>query len=127
MGTKYLLDTNTVIDFSAQKLPDKANKKLSFIIDSSPQISIINKIELLSFSNVSRQTVLFTEHALIIPLDDNIVAKTINIRKQYKIKLPDAIIAATALAFNLTLVTHNIVDFKNIKGLKLIDSYVIGS
>ena len=37
------------------------------------------------------------------------------------------IIAATALAFNLTLVTHNIVDFKNIKGLKLIDSYVIGS
>ena len=125
MGAKYLLDTNTVIDFSAQKLPAKAHKKLSFIIDTSPKISIINKIELLSFSSVSRQTILFTEQAIVIPLNEDIVKKTIDLRKKYKIKLPDAIIAATALVFDLILVSHNIIDFKNIKNLKLVDSYML--
>lgn len=126
MGTEYLLDTNAVIDFAIKKLPDKANKKLSFIIDSSPKISIINKIELLSVSDVPRQIILFTDKAVVISLDDNIVQKTIELRKKYKIKLPDAIIAATALVFDLTLITHNISDFKKIYGLKLVDSYLIG-
>ncbi len=127
MGTQYLLDTNTVIDFSTQKLPNKAQKKLSSIIDTVPKISIINKIELLSISNISRQIVFFTEKASIIPLTEDVVNKTIDLRKKHKIKIPDAIIAATALVFDLTLVTHNIIDFKNIKGLKLVDSYFIRS
>jgi predicted nucleic acid-binding protein len=125
MGTEYLLDTNTVIDFSVQKLPDRANEKLSFIIDTSPKISIINKIELLSFSNVPGQIIFFTDNAFVISLDENIVQKTIELRRKYKIKLPDAIIAATALIFDLTLITHNISDFKKINGLKLVDSYLI--
>jgi predicted nucleic acid-binding protein len=125
MGTKYLLDTNVIIDVSVQKLPDKAHKKLSVIIDTSPQISIINKIELLSFSNTPRQIITFTEKALIFSLDEDIVSKTIDLRKKYKIKLPDTIIAAIALVFDLTLVTHNVADFINIKGLKLVDSYLM--
>jgi predicted nucleic acid-binding protein len=125
MGAKYLLDTNAVIDFSLLILPGKAHKKLSFIIDTNPQISIINRIELLSFSNVSSQIIDFTEEAHIISLDENIVIKTIELRKKYRMKLPDAVVAATALIYNLTLVTHNIIDFKNIKGLLLIDSYLL--
>ena len=35
--------------------------------------------------------------------------------------ISDAIIAATALVYNLTLVTHNLSDFRNIANLKLID------
>jgi predicted nucleic acid-binding protein len=89
MGTQYVLDTNTVIDFSTQKLPDKAQKKLSVIIDNSPKISIINKIELLSISTVSRQIVFFTEKASIIPLTEDIVNKTIDLRKKHKIKIPE--------------------------------------
>jgi predicted nucleic acid-binding protein len=103
MGTQYLLDSNTVIDFSTKKLPDKAQKKLSVIIDTAPKISIINKIELLSLSNVSRQIVFFTEKAFIIPLNEDVVKKTIDLRKKYRIKIPDAIIAATALVLDLTL------------------------
>jgi predicted nucleic acid-binding protein len=45
--------------------------------------------------------------------------KTVEIRKIYKIKLPDAIIAAIALVYNLILVTRNTNDFKNIGGLQL--------
>ena len=61
---------------------------------------------------------------MVISLQDDIINKTIDLRKKYRIKLPDAVIAATAIVFNLTLVTHNTADFKNIKGLKLVDSYL---
>lgn len=49
--------------------------------------------------------------------------QTILIRRQYKIKLPDAIIAATALVHNLILVTRNTSDFKNIPELQLINPW----
>ena len=38
-------------------------------------------------------------------------------------KLGDALIAAIAIHFNLPLVTHNTLDFKHIKQLKLIDPF----
>ncbi len=53
--------------------------------------------------------------------DDKITQQTIEIRKLIKINLPDAIIAATAIANGLTLWTHNIEDFENIPRLKLFD------
>lgn len=44
-------------------------------------------------------------------------------RRKYKTKLPDAIIAATALVHNLTIISRNTADFKNIEGLKVLDLY----
>jgi len=52
-------------------------------------------------------------------LDDDIAEETIVIRQKYKIKMPDAVIAATALINNLTLVTANSRDFEN-TGVKLL-------
>jgi len=123
METGYLLDTNSIIDFSAGRLPAKAHQFIAGIIDDLPQISIINKIELLGFTRVPTEIVTFTESVFVINLDDDIVAKTILLRKGNKIKLPDAIIAATALVLNLTAVTNNIDDFKNIEGLQLLNPY----
>jgi predicted nucleic acid-binding protein len=45
------------------------------------------------------------------------------LRQQHKIKLPDAIIAATAMAEGLTLITRNSDDFKNINSLKLLNPW----
>jgi predicted nucleic acid-binding protein len=58
-------------------------------------------------------------------IDTNVVIdyQTIAIRKSNKTKLPDAIIAATALVNELTLITRNTADFKNITGLNLLDPY----
>jgi predicted nucleic acid-binding protein len=47
----------------------------------------------------------------------------IELRKKNKTKLPDAIIAATALELGLTLITRNIGDFKNIPNLKSINPW----
>lgn len=63
----------------------------------------------------------FINYATILGLDNGVVDKTIAIRKSKKIKLPDAIIVATALVYNLTLVSRNIDDFNTIQGLNLID------
>ncbi|WP_256565294.1 PIN domain-containing protein [Dyadobacter chenhuakuii] len=49
--------------------------------------------------------------------------KAAEIRKLHNLKLPDAIIAATAMVYNLTLVTRNTKDFSNISGLTLINPY----
>ncbi|HAL83190.1 MAG TPA: hypothetical protein DCO83_13965 [Mucilaginibacter sp.] len=50
---------------------------------------------------------------------------TIELRKKYKIKLPDALIAATALHYRLILITRNISDFNKIAGLKIINPHTI--
>ncbi|MEL7532264.1 MAG: type II toxin-antitoxin system VapC family toxin, partial [Bacteroidota bacterium] len=59
----------------------------------------------------------------VLPLTEDIVQKTIMLRKQYRIKLPDAIIAATALHYDLQLITRNFDDFKQIKGLTYLDAH----
>lgn len=59
----------------------------------------------------------------ILDLTNSIVDRSIEIRKKYKTKLPDAIIAANALVYDLILITRNNSDFKNIEGLKLFNPY----
>ncbi|MDP3007992.1 MAG: PIN domain-containing protein [Methylococcales bacterium] len=52
------------------------------------------------------------EYATIIKLTDEIVQRVIDIRQERRIKLPDAIIAATAIYQGAILVTRNTKDFK---------------
>ncbi len=54
-----------------------------------------------------------------LSIDDAVIKKTINIRKTVKIKLPDAILASTAVVYNLDLLTENTNDFSNVPGLKV--------
>ena len=67
----------------------------------------------------------FIEITSILPIDDIVIEKTIGIRQVKKIGLGDAIIAATALANNLVLLSRNTSDFKEIEGLKVIDLYKV--
>ncbi len=120
MGKKYLIDTNVIIDFASGKFSTTTLKEVAKIIDENPIISIINKIELLGFKKVAPQILLFANQAKIFGLDDDIANFTIQIRKQIKIKLPDAIIAATAIQHNLVLLTSNISDFNKIDFLEVI-------
>lgn len=56
----------------------------------------------------------------VVYIDENIAGYVIELRKSKKIKLPDAVIAATAIAYDMELVTANASDFKNINKLKLL-------
>ena len=117
MGSKFLIDTNIIIYLALNKLPNRGEVKMRNILRDTPQISIITKMELLGFSEVQPPIIKFTETANVIGLEDDVIAKTIDIRKRYKIKLPDAIIAATSIVKELTLITRNVSDFSKIIGL----------
>ncbi len=58
-------------------------------------------------------------------MGDEVVEQTIRLRKEYKIKLPDAIIAATAINHNLTLITRNEKDFEKISEVDFINPFEI--
>ena len=49
MGLIFLLDSNTVIDFLGAKYPETGLNFISGIVDEIPNISVISKIEVLSF------------------------------------------------------------------------------
>jgi len=123
----YLLDTNTVINFLGASLPVAGMRLLNTTVDDNPIVSIITKIETLGFNfkSMEEQTIveMFINGSTVIDLSDDIVSKTIEIRKTKKIKLPDAIIAATALVYDLVLISRNTSDFNNIDGLKVIDPH----
>jgi len=123
MGKRYLLDTNTVLDYMGSKLPANAKTTLAHIIDDEINLSVINKIELLGFLKVEQDLIDFVSCSNICPMDDNIVEKTIEVRRLYKIKLPDAVIAATALHYDYVLVTNNTKDFMGIHGLDVLSAY----
>ena len=124
MAQQYLIDTNSVIDYLGNKLPVKS----STILDNTIiQLSIITRIELLAWSNATQQQIQilqnFITSSVVYNLNETTIIETINIRKKYKIKLPDAIIAATALTNNLTLFTRNTSDFRMINGLDIFNPF----
>jgi predicted nucleic acid-binding protein len=131
MGTKYpvdscLLDSNVIIGYLAGEIPAPGMTAISGIVDAVPHISVISQIEVLRFNDTPENEQIladFVNTAVIHPLNDPVVHRTIALCKQGKIKLPDAIIAATALTENFTLVTRNTGDFKNIAGLELFNPW----
>lgn len=128
MGIKYLWDTNTAIYYLQQQFPPSAEKFIDeTLAGSGPAISAITEIELLCWNTPSDKDLEvlhnFISDTLVFELEKEIKYKTAEIRKAHKIKLPDAIIAATALIYDLTLLTRNVSDFKNIDGLSMINPH----
>ncbi len=123
----FLIDTNIIIYYFNGLIIDSA---IHEILKESFNISIITKIEFLSWNKLLNDDSLkqkafdFISHATVYELDEAVANETINIRQKYKIKTPDAIIAATALVYGFDIVTNNVSDFKQldlkIKTLKLI-------
>jgi predicted nucleic acid-binding protein len=122
----YLMDTNAVIDYLGNHIPAMGMGFLNEVMDATPQVSIITKIEVLGFNAPATHYRLLTQFmndVRVLNLTDKIVATCIDIRKKRHVKLPDAIIAATALAYDLVLITRNVSDFKNIPRLHVIDPH----
>ena len=91
-------------------------------------ISVITELELLGFKGMTDQervrAIALRDSVNVIELDSKIKETTIDVRTEHRIKLPDAIIAATAIAYDLTLLSRNEKDFGSIKGLKYINPFV---
>lgn len=118
----YLLDTNAIIDYLDNKLSLEANLLMDDI--RIPQISIATRIELSILPNADESQIEimqeYISYCKVFELTEEVVLKIIEIRKKYKIKDFDSIIAATALVHKLILITSD-KDFSNIKSLKIIN------
>lgn len=130
MGEKFLIDTNTAIDYLAGRLAQSGITKIEDILNKElAVISIIVKIELLSFNAPNSEDLQIIETLInqcaLIQLEEIIAEKTYLLRRTHRIKLPDAIIAATALHNNFTLLTRNLSDFRNIDGLVLLNLHEV--
>ncbi|MCL2073638.1 MAG: type II toxin-antitoxin system VapC family toxin [Marinilabiliaceae bacterium] len=124
----YLIDTNVVSDYFSAVLPTSGMLFMDVVIDDIPNISIISQIELLCWKTDAvkeQQIVDFISDSVVLSITPNVISFCVNIRRNKKIKTPDAIIAATAVAHGYIFITNNEKDFANIRGLKIINPYKI--
>ncbi|CAN5434894.1 type II toxin-antitoxin system VapC family toxin [soil metagenome] len=123
---QYLIDTNVISDYFSASLPANGTALMDRAIDAVPKFSVITQIELLCWETdaTTTQSVKdFIEDSSILEITSDVIAHCVRLRKGKKIKTPDAIIAATALANDLILISRNRSDFKNIQGLHVIDPH----
>lgn len=123
---KYLFDTNVWIDAIAGRLP--ADTFLKFVVQAEwVGYSAITRLELFGFPDLTKpeegKLAELLKHFVEVGVDSSTVDKAITIRKATRIKVPDAIIAATAIIKECSLVTRNTEDFKGISGLNIINPY----
>ena len=93
-------------------------------------IASISRIEVLGFHGLAalpedRRTRL---HEIVgsmvqLELSESVIQQAVALRQQRRMSLADAIIAATALVLGLPLVTRNVIDFKHVAGLTLINPF----
>lgn len=122
----HLLDSNILIYHLKGQLTDAGKRLLTKIILAGGSYSTISKIEVLGYPQSTEgetQTRLLLSGLNEIELTSEIAERTIQLRKHYRIKLPDAVIAATALESKLTLVTRNERDFEKIPSIQLLNPF----
>ncbi|MBF2070684.1 type II toxin-antitoxin system VapC family toxin [Fischerella thermalis] len=107
-GNRYLLDTNAIVALL------QGNVQLLQMLQNADWIgiSIISQIEFLAFSGLSQGDIQvfqqFLQRVEVVSLiagDTVLIEEIIQLRQQYRLKLPDAIIAAMAFKTNANLVT----------------------
>lgn len=125
---RFLIDTNVVSDYFSASLPANGLQFMDSVIDDVPILSVIRQIELLCWkTDVSKEQSIkdFISESEILEITPDVIQHCVEIRRNKKIKTPDAIIGATAIANNCTLISNNDKDFKGIEGLKYINPYII--
>ncbi len=118
-----ILDSNIII-YAAQP---RHGFLRQMITEQKHFVSDITKLEVLGYHKLTEKDrndlAYFFDVSRVINISPDLIEKAITLRQSRRMSLADAIIAATALVNNLTLVTRNTADFKNIPGLKLFNPF----
>ncbi|MEY4540876.1 MAG: hypothetical protein RLZZ306_2633 [Bacteroidota bacterium] len=114
-----LLDTNIII-YSA--LPQFEYLQ-SLVLNPYNAVSTITYVESLGYHKLTVSDRIYLENVFqrihILEVDKQVSEKAIELRQTSKMDLPDAIIAATALIYNVELITVNVKDFIHIPDLNI--------
>ena len=116
-----LLDSNIIIYASQSQFGNLRQ----FIAQTSPFVSAISYVEVLGYHRLTEEErahfQAFFQAASILPLSNDVLEQAVKLRQLRKITLGDALIAATALVYQLTVVTRNQQDFDWIPNLPVIN------
>ncbi len=116
-GNSFIIDTNIVLYIL------NGNKELAKMLNNKEiYVSFVTELELLGYKDITKDDKKtignFLNDCTIIDIYTRIKTYTLDIKQKQKVKLPDAIIAATALFLDIPLITAD-KGFKKIKGIKL--------
>lgn len=104
MALRFLFDTNAAVYLLSGRLETE-------LPDGRYGLSVITEIELLSFPRLStaEEAAIFSllETVERLPLTEKVRDSAIAIRRKHNLKLPDAVIAATALEWKATLLSND--------------------
>ena len=106
-GEKFVLDTDVTINYL--KKTEVAFRFVREKPDAEFYVSVLTRMELLSYHGLSAEEenhiYRFLNIVSTLPLNDEIERTAIALRRQTRRKLPDAVIAATAVRLGATLAT----------------------
>jgi toxin FitB len=116
-----LVDSNIII-YAAEPGFDAIR---CFVAQNKPVVSVISKVEVLGYHLLQPENKQKLEKLFkilpVLPVSEDIIDKAVTLRQQRKMSLGDSLIAATALIYDLTLVTANVKDFFLIEGLGVLN------
>ncbi len=125
MAKGYLIDTNIFTLYTQDELSEKGNELVDSIFNSfGCQISVITRIELLRWNTDPQTMSLVNEFIRLskeFSLTEDTIINTAEMRRRKKIRLPDAVIATTAMLNDLILVSDNDKDFGKIEHLRYVN------
>lgn len=119
----YTLDTNAIIYYLKDD-PAAVSFFDAVLRGTAPlYVSTITEVELFGFESLNFAEYEAINHLLntvtILPLDSRVARIAGSLRRNYGMKVPDSIIAATALVTHTALVTRNVKDFKKIADITI--------
>jgi hypothetical protein len=114
-----LIDSNIIIY--------SASKEFSYLRDLFKEenifVSEISLLEVLGYGSITKEQEGYFNAVFSIvnkiPVTSKIILDAIALRKINRLSVGDSIIAASAIASNLSLLTNNVFDFKKIKSLQI--------
>ena len=121
IGEMRLLDTNILIYSYAENY----SHLRTLIWDGASAVSEMTRLETLGFHGITDKEMAYFNDVFIViktlDIDKATIDEAIRLRRTFKMKAGDSLIAATALLNNLELYTRNNADFEKIEELKVVN------
>jgi toxin FitB len=124
---RWLLDTNVWIDSHAGRADAcRVFAKAGATPNAWIGFSEMTALEVLGYASLAPADELTLRKMLgefaRVAVESAVIEEAIRIRKNHRLKSPDAIIAATAILQRAELITGNTTDFKRVSGLSVLDT-----
>ena len=114
----YTLDTNAILYYLKDDAGAVSVLRDVFAENVPIYVSTVTELELFAYSDLSAEEESLIEGLLatvsVIPVDSRIARLAALVRRDYRLKVPDSVIAATAMFTGSKLLTRNTRDFRTI-------------